>query len=908
MLTSNHRRKVVGAWWSSLPIYERASLITGITIAVVGVSVLADWWLRVEVVKGVLPDLAAMNCSTALCFVLSGAALCAIQNAGDGPLAQRGAGACALLVAAIAVFTLLEYRFGWNSEFDELAERDSGAWGPLGGSGRMSVATVFGFLAVAAAILLIDFERERGRQVAQFFALLVTLIGGIGVLDCIFGVYAGYGATIHPAMSLQTSMLFVVAGVGIMLARPNSGALSVLTNERLGGRLSRVVLPAVLVITVGLSWLSFAGHTIGLYEAGFGFALNGFVSVIVLSVVVWSGADRLNRLEEKGERTMRFHAFLAAIVESSDDAIVSKDLKGIVTAWNLGAERIYGYSAAEMLERPLTRLLPPDRSDEERQILAKINRGEGFVLETVRRRKDGRLIDVLLTVSPITDERGNVIGVANVGRDITERKRAEERFQLVVEAAPNAIIMANRDGRIILVNSHTEQIFGYRRDELIGQSVEMLVPERFRTGHPHNRAVFFGDPTSRPMGTGRDLYGLRRDGSELPVEIGLNPIETSEGTVVLAAVVDITERKRLEERFRATVESAPTAMVMVDRQGDITLVNTLTETLFGYRRDELLGQPVETLLPERYRIAHPGLRDGFFAAPNARRMGEGRELNGRRKDGSEFPLEIGLNPIETSEGAFVLSTIADITTRKRFEKDLRERTDELARSNEDLEQFAYVASHDLQEPLRAVGGALQLLQRRYQGQLDARADEFIGHAVDGAARMQTLIDDLLTYSRVGRLTDPVQLSECDLALDQALRNLTAAIQEANVRISRDTLPAVRGIPSQLALLFQNLVGNAIKFRRENSTLQIHVGSKFRDDAWLLWVKDNGIGIESQYFERIFLIFQRLHTRSVYPGTGVGLALCKRIVERHGGRIWVESEPGKGATFFFTLLGELRSEL
>jgi light-regulated signal transduction histidine kinase (bacteriophytochrome) len=174
--------------------------------------------------------------------------------------------------------------------------------------------------------------------------------------------------------------------------------------------------------------------------------------------------------------------------------------------------------------------------------------------------------------------------------------------------------------------------------------------------------------------------------------------------------------------------------------------------------------------------------------------------------------------------------------------------------------------------------------------------------------MQTLIDDLLTYSRVGRLTDPVQLSECDLALDQALRNLTAAIQEANVRISRDTLPAVRGIPSQLALLFQNLVGNAIKFRRENSTLQIHVGSKFRDDAWLLWVKDNGIGIESQYFERIFLIFQRLHTRSVYPGTGVGLALCKRIVERHGGRIWVESEPGKGATFFFTLLGELRSEL
>jgi PAS domain S-box-containing protein len=371
---------------------------------------------------------------------------------------------------------------------------------------------------------------------------------------------------------------------------------------------------------------------------------------------------------------------------------------------------------------------------------------------------------------------------------------------------------------------------------------------------------------------------------------------------------EIAERKRAEERFYATLELAPTGMVMVDRTGRITLVNTLTETLFGYHRDELLGQSVEILLPKRYCATHPGLRDGFFHNPSVRRMGEGRELYGLRKDGSEFPVEIGLNPIETSEGTFVLSAIADITERKRAEKKLRARTEELARSNQDLEQFAYIASHDLQEPLRGVAGPLQLLQRRYQGQLDARAHEFIGHAVDGVTRMQALIDDLLIYSRVGKQEETRRPTACGQALDHALENLTTAIQETGAQVSRGVLPTIPAIPGLLSLLFQNLVGNALKFRRKDNPVHIHVGAEPRGNAWLLWVKDNGIGIEPQYFGRIFLIFQRLHTRHDYPGTGIGLALCRRIVEHHGGRIWVESDPGKGTTFFFTLRQRFEHEM
>jgi PAS domain S-box-containing protein len=354
-----------------------------------------------------------------------------------------------------------------------------------------------------------------------------------------------------------------------------------------------------------------------------------------------------------------------------------------------------------------------------------------------------------------------------------------------------------------------------------------------------------------------------------------------------------------EERFRTVVESANDAIVSIDGDGSVVHWNRAAEHIFGYLAQEAVGRPLSFIMPERFREAHDKALRQMLSNLGSSPSGRTVEVAGLKKDGKEFPAELSIAAWETREGRFFTGILRDITPRKRAQEALQITLVELERSNSELQQFAYVASHDLQEPLRMISSYVQLLQRRYSDKLDKDADDFIAYAVDGAKRMQRLINGLLQYSRVGTHGKPFGSVDFEAVLERALTNLQILITDSGAQITHDSLPTLSGDSTQILQLFQNLIDNACKFRDDNAP-QIHVSARLDRDQWLFSVSDNGIGIDPEYAERVFIIFQRLHGREEFPGTGLGLAICKKIVERHDGTIWVDFGNRKGTTICFTI--------
>lgn len=472
----------------------------------------------------------------------------------------------------------------------------------------------------------------------------------------------------------------------------------------------------------------------------------------------------------------------------------------------------------------------------------------------------------------------------------------ERLFRSVVDAAPTGMLLVDHLGRIVLVNKHVLAMFCHEEADLLGQPVEILLPPRVRATHPTMLRGFFTSPSVRSMGVGRDLYAARSDGSEFPVEIGLTPLELGEGRHVLATVVDISERKQAEkmrsrsrEQFNAVVEAAPTGIVMVDAHARITLVNWQIEKLFGYSRSEILGQPIEILLPARMRMGHPEKVRGFFTNPSTRSMGSGRDLYAARADGTEFPVEIGLNPIDLIDGRQVLATIVDITERKAAEL-------KLIRANEGLEQFVYVASHDLRSPLRGIADLLGWIKEDLEDTPNAKAIINIDRAALRVERMERLIADLLTYARAGGVdSEMVNIQVLDMVesvLD--LQHLQQGFQ-VTVDVAGVSLLAAH---TPIETVLRNLISNAIKHHDRDVGL-IHIKAVDQAKFVEFSVSDDGPGIPSHAQDRIFKLFQTASTVERQT-SGIGLAVSKRLVEAHGGWIIVESQVEKrGATFRFS---------
>ncbi len=599
------------------------------------------------------------------------------------------------------------------------------------------------------------------------------------------------------------------------------------------------------------------------------------------------------------------------------DALLQATPEGRVLAWNREAEALFGVPAAQAIGEDLGHLLGLSEAPWLEALSAPDGRLRLDVAVAIR---DGTLLRVELAVRVAPAAGPHPRRLAISARDVTltrcrEQARVlETRFRGLLDAAPDALLIVGPEGRILLANREALRLFGYRAEEVTGLSVDALVPAAVRGRHSAHRSAFFSSPETRPMGAGRELSALRRDGSEFPAEISLSPLQSEVGPLVAAAVRDVTARRRVEARFRGLLEAAPDAMVIVDEAGRIVLVNSQTEQMFGYRRDELLGQSVEVLIPEGRRAGHAAFRESYFGEPVTRPMGSGRDLAARRKDGSEFPAEISLSPLETEEGRLVSAAVRDITERRRFEELRRNAAAEAEGRRRAEEQnrlkseFLANMSHELRTPLNSIVGFAELIHDGKVGPVNGEQREYLGDVLSAARHLVQLITDLLDLSKVeaGRLdfvSEPVDLGALVHEVCDTARPLARAR-----RLDVEVEPAarhVRGDPGRLRQVLWNYLSNALKFTADGGHVWVRVVAD-GPERIRLEVEDDGIGIATADQPRLFQVFQQLDAGSGkrHPGTGLGLALTRRLVEAMDGQVGVDSAPGRGARFFATLPREM----
>lgn len=906
------------------------SEVSSIIIIIISVLFLIGWAFDIIILKTPGLNFPAIKSNTAFSFLLIGISIWLLQEKRFNQRNILITRLLSLTVLLIGSLTLLEYIFSINLGIDQILFTESINAFQTAAPNRMSLVAALSILLIGISLLTLDNGKNRNFQLFQLLIIIVGFITFLVVLGYL------YQTSIYPirnttAPSPYGSIILIVIVLAILASRPDKGFMEILTSNRIGGVFGRRIIPAIIIIPLILGWLRLLGEKTGLYDAEFGTAITIFSTILLLILLIWFSILSLDKTDirrQMAEKDLKKSE--KSLIEAQRIAHFGNwnwNIKTNELLWSDEIYRIFGLKPQEFgatYDAFLSYVHPDDRDFVNNAVKDALKGIGQYGIDHRVLRPDGEVRIVHELGKVFFGENNNPIRMIGTVHDVTESRIANERIKMqaeLINLTHDAILVVDMDGKITFWNRGAEETYGWSRGEVLGKTTHELL----QTKYPKPLDEIKSDIINYKRWDG-ELEHKKRDGTSIIVlsRWSLQKDETGKPMGFLEINTDITKRKEAEEKLetylhelelsteeirRSHIEldalhrkyldlfnSAPIGYITLNREGIIIEVNDTVVELMGFAKSYLTMNVFSLFITsnfknEFYRILKKTIETG---------KRQTSELKLTKKDGTTF-YALTEFIFSQADRQFKV-TITDITRRKKLEEQMKELIEELKRSNDELQQFTYITSHDLQEPLRSIASFAQLLEKRYKGKLDPDADEYIDFMVDGAVRMKEMIQGLLDYSLVGTEGGKFRQVNVETALDNALSNLYVAIKENNAEITHDELPIVTADENQLIQLFQNLIGNAIKFKKHEVLPKIRISARKdpQKNEYVFSVSDNGIGMETQYTDKIFEVFKRLHTIDEYRGTGIGLAIAKRIVERHGGRIWVESELGKGSTFYFTI--------
>ncbi|MEO6722970.1 MAG: PAS domain S-box protein [Ferruginibacter sp.] len=934
---------------SNYKLFIRATAILNVCV---GLGVMAGWLFDIEPFKWVIPGLPTMKFNTALCIALCGTVLWLGLYKSRRPFVFQ-----IIFSAIIFLFALISFSetiFHYNTGLDQLFVTDNESFAAFSNyPGRMAVLTAASFMLLAVSFSLIKARSKTVKIITQFMLHIITVIAFIAIMGYLYRIPIFYKLSFLTSMAMHTAVLFFFTSIAASFFNHSIGVTGLFTGGGMGSIMARKIFPLIATILLILGFLRVQSHRLNIVSVEFGGALYTIAFLLVSLLIIGITAVQLNNIDKKrkeaeeslkgfnknlehiiDQRTQHIRAItnrLSLATKASNIGIWDWDVTNNILVWDEQMYRLYGIEPSSfegVFEAWEKGVHPEDIEKANVEMQKAIDNNKDLDLEfrviwpdkSIHYIKGNAFID--------RDENGNATRMVGTNWDITEqmeqlekiRQSKEQYHNMVTGVQDYAIMLLDKDGYIKTWNKGAEKIKGYKEEEILGSSSRIFYTAEDLNRHWWETLLEQARKNGRASDRG---WRVAKDGHLFWAHVVINSLYGPDGEITgfTKLTSDLTELKKAEdiirfneerlreqeEKMRLFVKHTPAAVAMFDNEIRYIIASDKWYADYKLEGQDIIGKCHYDIFPEIRNMPE-------WLDIHQRCLKGAVEINDEspfsRPDGKTDWLHWEIHPWKKHDGFIggIIMFTEVITDKVIARETLKKLNKKLLASNKELEQFAYAASHDLQEPLRTVKSFVQLLEKKYKSHLDETAAKYIHFAVDGVDRMKILIGDLLDFSRIGKSEQELTFVNIATVLENTKLILKSLLEENGaVIIYPDSLPVIRANDLQIKQIFQNLITNGIKYRGEENPV-IEVGYTEDDDFWQFFVKDNGIGISPKYFDKIFILFQRLHGKATHSGTGIGLATCKKIAEKHGGSIWLESVEGKGSAFYFTISKQIDSEL